>query len=106
MNRLYASAPISKLTRSTLAVAAPARPLPGRRQHGASGTAEDSDRRRTSSISQADTGVHMRRRKVLALVATLVGLISGAVLVASPAQARFGDYRQVINSVTGKCADV
>lgn len=48
----------------------------------------------------------MRHRKVVALLATLVGLVAGAGLVASPAQARFGNYVQIINAVTSKCADV
>jgi Ricin-type beta-trefoil lectin domain-like len=48
----------------------------------------------------------VRHRLVVAVVATVAGLLAGAVLVASPAQARFGNYYEIINAVTGKCADV
>ena len=48
----------------------------------------------------------MRKRNVLAIVATVIGLGTAGVATAISASAAQGVYIQVVNSISGKCADV
>ena len=48
----------------------------------------------------------MRNRKITAAVAAVVGLLISVVLTAAPVHAARGADVELVNSVSGKCADV
>jgi hypothetical protein len=48
----------------------------------------------------------MRKRSVITAFATMLALGVAAIVPAAPASAAYGDYVEIVNAVSGKCADV
>jgi len=48
----------------------------------------------------------MRKRRVIAALATVVAVGVASIVMAVPANASAGAYVEIVNAITGKCADV